>query len=60
MGTYGEVLESPLSAASSKRGSEEAGVMASASLEVLSVNAGGGGPQHGPTLYEVVYTRGGW
>lgn len=58
MGTFGEV-ESPLSASSSKRGSEDGGVIASASLEVLSVNWGGGAP-HGPTLYEVVYTRGGW
>lgn len=61
MGTFGEV-ESPLSATSSKRGSEDGGVIASASLEVLSANAGGrgGGAPHGPTLYEVVYTRGGW
>ena len=59
MGTFGEV-ESPLSTSSSKRGSEDSGVIASASLEVLSVNAGGGGAPHGPALYEVVYTRGGW
>lgn len=56
MSPYG-VADSPQSSSASKRGSEDEGVIASASLEVLWLN---NGVPHGPAFYEVVYTRGGW
>lgn len=49
-----ENLRSPMSS-TAKQGSEDEGVMGTASLEVLCA---AGLP--GPTQYECVFTRGGW
>lgn len=50
-----ESLRSPMNS-TAKRGSEDEGVMGTASLEVFCAAAG----LPGPTAYEVIYTRGGW
>lgn len=46
----------PTTPSSSRKGNDE-GVLASASLEVVSVHHSS--PQ-GPAVYTIVYTRGGW
>lgn len=61
MSAYGaeESLRSPMTSGA-KRGSEDEGVMGAASLEVACDSAASVGGVNGPTLYHVVYTRGGW
>lgn len=64
MGAYGgeETLRSPMGSSAKQRGSEDEGVMGAASLEVVCDAAASSavGGVNGPTLYHVLYTRGGW
>ncbi|CAM9414499.1 unnamed protein product, partial [Ectocarpus sp. 8 AP-2014] len=66
MSSYGgeESLRSPHKGSGAKRGSEDEGIIGTASLEVLCAagtnNSRVGVNGAGPTMYEVVYTRGGW
>lgn len=53
----GEDVARPRMSSNAKRGSEDEGVMGTASLEVFCAAAE---VHAGPTLYDVVYTRGGW
>ncbi|CAN0045415.1 unnamed protein product [Scytosiphon promiscuus] len=60
MGAYGgEESLRPAASSGARRGSEDAGVIGTASLEVHCC-AAAPGPANGPAMYEVVYTRGGW
>lgn len=62
MSSYGgeENLRSPRKGSGAKRGSEDEGLIATASLEVLVNGRTATEPSAGPTMYQVVYTRGGW
>ncbi|CAB1112400.1 unnamed protein product [Ectocarpus sp. CCAP 1310/34] len=67
MSSYGgeNRLRSPRKGSGAKRGSEDEGAIATASLQVLCAAATEPRPNllatsAGPTMYEAVYTRGGW